>query len=126
MACRRRAASVARLKPSVMLLNRARVIAIAVVAAGHAVLSTALWIWMAGVTGLGFKDHANWSAFDHAQASVVPLLALTITLPGRLLLPAVESGLALLALLLVNSIAWAVVLVIGYHLLRFRREQHNS
>lgn len=109
-----------------MLLNRAQGIAIASVAVAHAALTALLWLWMAGVTGLGFKDHATWSTLDHAQAAVVPALAQSLSLPGRLLLPMVDSGLGLLVLLLANSIIWAVALVAAYYWLRSRREQHSS
>jgi hypothetical protein len=111
---------------NVMLLNRARLIAIVGIAVAHAVLTAVLWLWMAGVTGLGFKDRATWSTLDHAQASVVPTLAQSVSLPGRLLMPLVDSEFGLVVLLLANSTIWAVVLVAGYCWLRARREQHNS
>lgn len=108
-----------------MLLNRTRAVAVAIVAVVHAVLSAVLWLWMAGTTGLGFKDRLNWSNFDHAQATVVPILAQSLTLPGRLLLPLVDRGLGLFALLVVNSALWAFVIVSVFCLVRSWREQHD-
>lgn len=108
-----------------MLLSRTSVVPILIITVVHAVLSVVLWLWMAGVTGLGFKDRSSWSSFDHAQAAVVPWVAETITFPGRLLLPVVTHELGLVVLLVANSALWAIVLFALYSLLRGPREQHN-
>ena len=93
------------------------------VALAHAALSALFWAWAFAVAlGFGFKDRDAWTAWDQVQVAVVPLVAFAITVPGRLLFPIVHEGFGFVALWLVNSALWAVLLVAAYELLRPRKE----
>ncbi|MDQ0028156.1 hypothetical protein J2X90_006009 [Variovorax paradoxus] len=80
----------------------------------HAVLTAVLWLWMVGVSALGFKDKAEWTAFDRLQAEFVPAAALAVSTPGRFILDAYPGAPALLAAWLGNSLLWALVVVWAY------------
>jgi hypothetical protein len=90
---------------------------VAVLTVAHATLSAALWLWTAGVAGLGFKDRAAWTLWDNVQVSVVPPIALAITAPGRFLL--FDGWAGLVAAWLGNSLLWSIGLVGIYRWLRF-------
>lgn len=97
--------------------NKRQVALIVVVSCVHALLSAFFWFFAFGVAmGLGFKDVERWTTADHILAAVVPKLALTLTLPARLLLEyestkAIMNGFMLLLALLANSLLWATVIV---------------
>ena len=72
---------------------------------------------MAGVAlGLGFKDKLAWSLWDHIQAAVVPPVALTLSLPGRLFL--VKDGPDLVFIFLANSLLWSLGITSIYSLMK--------
>jgi len=94
---------------------------IAWVALAHASISAIFWLW-AGVIalGLGFKDKGAWTALDHIQVTIVPTIALIVTVPGRYFI--FEGWLGLLTPWLLNSFAWSVFLVIVYKLFKPKHE----
>jgi hypothetical protein len=81
------------------------------IAIGHAVVSAFLWMWALGVTGLGFKDRADWTTLDQLQAALVPALAFTITAPGRFFIEVAPGWWGIVLPWLLNSALWAALLV---------------
>jgi hypothetical protein len=87
------------------------------VADAHACVSFITWFWTLGIAlGLGFRDGSARTAWDKIQSAVVPPIAFTITLPGRLFLS--PDLLGMLVPWLANSILWSVAIVLIYSVVK--------
>ncbi len=97
---------------------------VALLAAAHAAVSALFWVWMGAVAlGLGFKDRATWTLWDHFQVEVVPTIGLTITSPGRFFFFGGWTG--IIVPWLINSFLWSVGFVAAYEWM-CRRERRSS
>ena len=77
----------------------------------HLAASVALFAWaLVATLGLGFKDRSTWTAFDGFQATVAPLLASIVTLPGRWVGAVTNNGYVACGAMVLNSLLWAVAL----------------
>ncbi|MDN3919437.1 hypothetical protein [Roseateles violae] len=104
-----------------------RIKRIAIWALAHAALSALLWIWSLGVAmGLGFKDRALWTVWDQVQSAVVPALAFTLTLPGRLCFDLDLGWAGFLLAWASNSLLWATVLTSVHSMVRRRRHARQA
>ena len=85
------------------------------IAIAHAIVSAFFWLWMGVVAlGLGFKDKEKWTAWDSIQETVVPPVALSLTVPGRFITFQDPLGFGLIIPWLLNSILWSLVIVFLY------------
>ena len=84
----------------------------------HAACTALLWIWTLGVTGLGFKDKAAWSAFDYLQATAIPMLALIFATPGRFAMT--DQWVGILLPWIANSLLWGAGITLVFELVRRR------
>jgi hypothetical protein len=105
-----------------MLHVRTRIRQIVGCATAHAMVSASVWIWaLAAAMGLGFKDRAAWTTWDHLQADVVPLLAMILTSPGNYFLDFNAGWFGIVGPWLLNSILWAAIAVSVWSLLTGKR-----
>ena len=77
--------------------------------AAHALASALSWFWMGALTGLGFKDKADWTVWDHIIVRTVSTIALTLTTPGRFLF--FDGWMGIVVPWLANSLVWAIGLI---------------
>lgn len=80
-------------------------------ACAHAVATGLVWLAMFGAAfGLGFKDRANWSLFDHVLSATVLPVSEILTTPGRYITWEGTGGFWIPAL--ITSFIWGVIIAL--------------